>query len=517
MISPSPILDQYGKQSFQNTNGHRVDMSVLNDSRRLPWLQRRELKASYDAAAETDDLKNYWANADSYDADSANSKAVRDKIVARSRYEVANNGYADGMVQTHANYLVGTGPQLRMQTRSKGFNELVESQWRLWAKAIHLRRKLWCQAHAKVQDGEGFGVAATKLTVNHPVKLFYTIFETEQCQTPLLPFDDPLRIDGVHLDKFNDPIAYDILTTHPGSTRSDQTVTETIDARFVMHWFKLRRPGQHRAVPEFRSTLNVGGTSRRHREATVAAAETAADISALMHTQLPPDAEADPVAALSSIEFEKRMMLALPMGWDAMQMKGEHPNATYKDFHRLQINEQGRPKSMPVNVGMADSSEHNFASGKLDHLSWFQEMIVEREDGADLVLDPLFDLWFEEAVPVLGFVWDINLFGIPPHTWDWPVLPVADEKARALARGTDLENGSTTLSAVYAEQGKDFEDEVQIMAADYGVTVEELRAVLLAKNLADFSVIESDGSGKLKIGSGAKDTKSSSEDDEDGE
>ena len=211
----------------------------------------------------------------------------------------------------------------------------------------------------------------------------------------------------------------------------------TIAADFIMHWFKLRRPGQHRAVPELRSTLNVGATSRRHREATVAAAETAADISALMKTQLPPDGDADPVEALSSINFEKRMLLALPMGWDAQQMKGEHPNAAYKDFHRLQINELGRPKSMPVNVGMADSSEHNFASGKLDHLSWFQEIMVEREDCNDLVLDPLFELWFREAIMVYGWIWEVQRFGIAPHAWDWPVLPVADEKARSMARNTD--------------------------------------------------------------------------------
>ena len=107
---------------------------------------------------------------------------------------------------------------------------------------------------------------------------------------------------------------------------------------------------------------------------------------------------------------------------------------------------------MPVNVGMADSSEHNFASGKLDHLSWFAEMRVEREDANDLVLDPLFALWFQEAASpaVFDFVWQRS--DPPPHVWDWPVLPVADEKARALARHTDLQNGIVSLSAVYPQQ-----------------------------------------------------------------
>ena len=111
--------------------------------------KRPDVHATYDAARDTPDMRNYWANADGLDADSANSKGVRAKLVQRSRYEVANNGYADGMVQTHANYLIGTGPTLQLKTRSQGFNAMVEAAFARWAKAVKLRRKLWCMAHAK--------------------------------------------------------------------------------------------------------------------------------------------------------------------------------------------------------------------------------------------------------------------------------------------------------------------------------------------------------------------------------
>lgn len=61
----------------------------------------REQRAKYDAASQSDEFKNYWAAADSYDADSANSYEVRQRLIARSRYEVANNGYADGIASTY--------------------------------------------------------------------------------------------------------------------------------------------------------------------------------------------------------------------------------------------------------------------------------------------------------------------------------------------------------------------------------------------------------------------------------
>jgi capsid protein len=456
-------------------NGHsRPDAFTM----RMP---RREVRASYDAARNSDEFKNYWANADALDADSANNKGVRQRLVTRSRYEVGNNGFMDGMVQTHANYVVGTGPSLRMQTGTPGFNQAVENSFGRWAKAILLRRKLWAMAHAKVQDGEAVGLARENPKINHRVQLDLTLIETEQMQTPYLPTFTVGYVDGIKFDDFGNPIWYDILPYHPGGPFAGfmTLLPDQIPAKFVLHWFQLRRPGQHRGVPEFRSTLNVGAASRRFREATVAAAETAADIGAMLTSTLSPsgDSEPDPVAPFTSIEFTKRMLMTAPMGWDAKQMKGEHPNAQYEAFVDLQINETGRPKHIPKNIAKGDSSGYNYASGRLDHQSYFSSIDVEREDANDLVLDPLFALWWEEAVPAYG--WNADPRNPPAHLWDWPKHPVADIVSEADAADRRLKNGSTYPTQVYSEEGRDFEDELPHMAADYGVSEDEMRKILL--------------------------------------
>ena len=125
----------------------------------------RSIRGSYDAARNSEDFEKYWANADAFDADSANSREVRLSLMRRSRYEVANNGYADGIAQTTATDLVGIGPTLRMQTGSKPFNQLVELAWFNWTKAIQFRRKLWTMAHAKHVDGETFAARAKALGI----------------------------------------------------------------------------------------------------------------------------------------------------------------------------------------------------------------------------------------------------------------------------------------------------------------------------------------------------------------
>ena len=385
----SSILDSTGRP-LQKVNGKpRPELGAA-----LERLNRgRKINATYDAAQQSDETKNYWAAADDHDADSANSRDVRQTLVKRSRYEIANNGFADGIAATWATDLIGRGPSLRMQTASEGFNSLVESAWSYWCKAIQFRRKLWCMAHALHVDGEGLGVIRLAKTVNDPVKLDLRLYETEHCQTPLLGYNEPGHIDGVWFDEHGTQTHYDILREHPGASAYTRMtlVPEKIPAKFVLHWFKLRRPGQHRGVPQSTSTLNTGAAARRWREATLAAAETAADFTLFLKTQFQPD-ELDQAEPFSTLEIQKRMMTALPNAYEPFQMRAEHPNATFESFHRSLINEQARPKSMPFNKAACDSSDYNYASGRLDHSTYYGALDVDRGECDDLVLDPLFDV-----------------------------------------------------------------------------------------------------------------------------
>lgn len=442
-----------------------------------PGRPGRDINAHFDAAQNSPDFRNYWAAADSLDADSAHSREVRQRLVNRSRYEVANNGYADGMVQTHANYLVGKGPTLRMQTASKGFNQMVEAEWGRWCKAVKLRRKLWCMAHARVQDGEAFGLLRTNPRLRHQVKLDLQLIEAEQCQTPYLSPGATGKIDGITFDEFGNPISYDILPQHPGGQWSMTAKPVEVPALFVLHWFILRRPGQHRAVPEFRSTLNDGAQGRRWREATVSSAESVAQANIFIKTQLTPDTVNDPdVIPYDTVPFKKGMITALPNGFDPFQLDSKHPNSTFGEFNKSLISQQGRPKNMPFNVAACDSSAYNFASGKLDHQPYYLTLDCERMDGDDLVLDPLFEMWFAEAAEIFG--WVTGPFPLPPHVWDWPALPKADIRTEAAARDTDLRNGTVSLSKVYSDDGRDFDDELPKLASDYGVSEDEMRQIL---------------------------------------
>jgi capsid protein len=453
---------------------------------------KRQSAMTFDAARSGTDLDGHWAHADALDSDSANQQA-RQTLVKRSRYETGSNGYYAGIIRSHCDMLVGTGPNLRMLTGNRAFNQLVEREFYQWARDVQLRRKLWCMAHARTQDGEVFAMLIDNPVSRNPVTLDFIPMETEQCQTPMMTFGlNGGYIDGIKFDEYNNIEHYDILPEHPGSNHLYAMTLDPIKVppQNMLHWFKLERPGGHRGLPDCKSTLNVGASSRRHREATVAAAETAADYAAISTTthNAAGDNEPDPILPFTGVPLQKRTHAFNPMGWDITQMKAEHPNATYESFHRLQISEQARPLSMPYNAAACDSSTYSFASGKLDTLIYRTTLDVERMDCDDLVLDRIFAAWFREWTIVA------NRRDIPPnHQWDWPKHPSIDSEAEERARDTKLKNGTLTMRQAFSDDGMDYEDQLIVSAEDlFGEatdeTIAKVRQINVLKNTPQHAI-----------------------------
>ena len=452
-------------------NGKPANGKPRQDVLQALAVAGRRAVMSFDAARPGSDLDEHFKFADSLDPDSAYSPQVRRTLIKRSRYEQGSNGIYDGIVSTHCNLLMGTGPTLRMLTGSRNFNQLVEREFYNWMQQTHLRRKLWAMCHGRYGDGETLAILQDNPALPS-VTLDVLPIEAEQCHTPYGEVAEAGRVDGIYFDEFNNVVAYDVLPEHPGSQWQTLTMKAIrVSAANMLHWFKLKRAGAHRGIPEGTSSLPVGATSRRHREATVAAAETAASIAALIYSKLNPNADDEryPLIPMTEVPMPKRALVALPDGWEANQMKGEHPNAEYGTFHRLQVSETARPFHMPVNLAMCDSSTYSFASGKLDTLGYRAALDVERQDCSDTVLDPIFAAWFRE--------WTIveSRRDIPPtHEWVWPKHPVIDEVADASAVATNLSTGRTTLRQVCSADGYDYEDQLAIQAEDiFGEASEE--------------------------------------------
>jgi len=427
----------------------------------------RLIRARFDAAVTNVDNIRHWAGADSLSADAAASPGVRRTLRNRSRYEAANNSYARGIVLTLANDCVGTGPRLQLLTGDSETNRIVEKAFANWATEVRLAEKLRTMRMAKSVDGEAFGVLTANGKLSSPVKLDIRLVEADRVKSPDLGLTHRLAVDGIEFDRHGNPTRYFVLRDHPGQMRF-ATFLDTCDripARNMMHWFRADRPGQHRGVPEITPGLPLFAQLRRYTLAVLGAAETAADFAAVLYTDAPANGEAASVEPMDIVELEKRMATTLPDGWKLGQIKAEQPGTTYSEFKRELLNEIARCLNMPYNIAAGNSSGYNYASGRLDHQTYYKSIRVEQAHMGNVVLDRIFAAWRAEAMLTTELA-VLRGLGSLPHQWFFDGTEHVDPAKEAKAQAARLGSHTTTLAIEYARQGRDWETELRQRAKE---------------------------------------------------
>jgi capsid protein len=462
-------------------DGRPIVPTVIRAARATRAIGR--LSAASDAARTTDDNRKHWALADGLSANAAASPSVRRTLRNRARYEVANNSYARGMVQTIANDCIGTGPRLQLVSESipEGDLAFAEREFAAWMQAVGLAEKLRTMRIAKTEDGEALALEVDNPALPTPVKMDVQLIEAEQCTSGTLFLPTPTRIDGIDFDNAGNPSRYHVLRVHPGDPMASLATPEPIAASRVFHWFRVDRPGQRRGVPEITPALPLFAQLRRYTLAVIAAAETAADIAAYLQSDGNATGEADEVEPLDTIPIEQRMLMTLPSGWKINQLKAEQPATGYKEFKNEILNEVGRCMNVPFNVAAGNSSGYNYSSGRLDHQIYFRSQEIDRAQLALIMLDRLFVKWRNEAILIEDYL-PQSLRRIDTdwnHEWFWDGGDLLDPEAESKALENLLATNGTTLADWYARKGKDWQKQLRQRAReknlerDLGITPAE--------------------------------------------
>lgn len=434
------------------------------------------VRARYDSAATNSENRRHWANADALSANAANSVAVRKTLRMRARYETANNSYARGIVNTLANDVVGRGPRLQMLGTDAESNRIIEAEFAKWARAVGLAEKLRTMRATRAVDGEAFALLTSNPRLPTPVKLDIRLVEAEQIATPGASNAAGV-VDGIEFDQYGNVSAYSVLRAHPGDGYGDFSEADWVSAGNVLHWFRADRPGQARGIPEITPALPLFAQLRRYTLAVIAAAETAADYAAVLYTDSPANGEADSYEDVPpEIEIERRVMTTLPAGWKFGQFDAKQPVTTYKMFKDELLNEIARCLNMPFNVAAGNSSGYNYASGRLDHQTYYAAIGVDRSDCEIVVLNRIKSAWFAEALLIPGYLPTNEEI---PNTWFWDGREHVDPLKEASAQRERLANNTTTLADEWAARGHDWESklrqrakEIQLLK-ELGITIEQ--------------------------------------------
>jgi capsid protein len=210
----------------------------------------------------------------------------------------------------------------------------------------------------------------------------------------------------------------------------------------------------------------------------VSAAEAAADFAGVLYTDAPANGEADAVEAMDSIQLERNMLLTMPGGWKMAQVDPKQPVTTYGEFKREILNEISRCLNIPFNIAAGNSSGYNYASGRLDHQTYYKAIKVDRAHMEEIILDRILESWLNEWRLLKKRTLD---FCNCRHVWFWDGQEHVDPQKEANAQAVRLQSRTTSLASEYAKQGKDWETELRQIAREkelmeeLGIATEEIK------------------------------------------
>lgn len=466
---------------------------TLATTKKPAKIGRVQLK--YDAAQTTPNNARHWVAADNLSAIESNSEPVRQVLRSRSRYEVANDPIAHGIIKTLVDDTVGTSPRVQIVSGPDTFeiDDQVERAFKKWAEDNKLAQKSRLMRRTKVVDGESFLVmsrgsavasVAGSIFPEPSVQLGIHLVEADRVTTPGV-YATTEKVSGIDYDRYGNPTRYHILRNHPGATGPADQKSDPIPASMVVHWFNQHRAGDARGIPEITPALELFALRRRYTLATTEAAEHISNIVGIMQTDAPADGDSDEVyddeSAFDTVDFARGQIMTLPYGYKYTQADAKHPTATFVQFQHELIGQIARCLNMPFNIAAANSSGYNYASGRLDHQGWAKTIEVERSDMVSTVLNPIFWAWFNEATLVRGYLPEkarthsyrksLDLF------WYFDGAGHVDPVKEAEGQSRRLGNGTTTLAIEAAREGRDWKEvakqraEEQKFYADLGMVV----------------------------------------------
>lgn len=435
----------------------------------------------------------------------------RDTMVARTRDLRRNNPLASGAVQSHIDTVVGSGLRLVAKPDWKALGLSVEwaeawerevqGRWRLYAEDPDF----YCDAGRRLNFSgllnqgyrsymESSEILATLEWLPRRSDRYATCVNMVHPDRLSNPRDraDAWRLrGGVELDGFGGPLAYHLRNAHESDQRWidapawgwKRVPTYTVRGRRqVIHIFDCEQPGQTRGKPAFVSVLSDMWMLKRWKKASVQAAIINAMYSATIKSSMADVRDAlgesnndDQLKAYmaakqawhkdKSVHFDGAKVLQLLPGEEFDLKSAQHPAAGFAEFESATLRHIAAGLNMSYEQLSRDYSKTNYSSARAAMLEAWRFFSGRRHHIASAFASQIYACWLEEALDRA----DVQIprgapdFYTAKTAWtrcQWIGAPRGhiDELKEIEARREKYELGITTLEALCAEEGEDWEE-----------------------------------------------------------
>lgn len=460
-------------------------MAIFDFFKPKPKSEPKIFKRAYSAANTGRLFADFNSSERSADSELSTVLTI---IRARSRDLARNNAYMRRYLQLLQSNVVGKkGVSYQSKALAAGGtldmlgNQAVENAFNAWGRKGNCTvdgslsfvdaQKLVMEGLAR--DGEVF-------VIKHRSGSFQDSFALE--------FIEPDQVDeklnqksangndirmGIEIDNFRRPVAYHLLTYHPGDfehtsiSKSKKHIRITADK--VIHIYMRRRAGQTRGEPWAASAITSIKQLDGWREASIVAARVGASKMGFFTSPAGDGFVADDLDGnIPIMDAQPGSMHQLPAGVDFKSFDPQYPTSEFDSFHKAVL--KGIASGLGVSYtalanDLEATSYSSIRQGALDERDFYsniQEFLIEH------FIRPVFESWLESSmemdsfgIPVRQYQKFANAAEFRGRSWNW-----VDPQKEMTAAITGLQAGILSLSDVAANYGKDSEELLSQIARD---------------------------------------------------
>jgi lambda family phage portal protein len=425
-------------------------------------------------------------------------KAALAVLRNRCRDLARNNEYAKRYIQlAKANVVGDRGVSLQVKARNDNGtmdvfgNDVIERAWRQWGRKGTCTvdgRLSWVDAQRLfvenlVRDGE----VLVRL-VNYPNRFGMALEFIEpdlldEQYNHDLPNGNKIRM-GVELDKFNRPVAYHLLTRHPGDFQGGmigKSKWVRVPADNLLHLYLPERAQQTRGVPMMAVAITSLKMLHGYREAELVAARVGASKMGVITSPSGDGFMGDDTENSHTpiLDAEPGTFQQLPAGFDIKMFDPTHPTTAFADFEKAVL--RGIASGLGVSYtslasdleGVSYSSIRQGALEDRDQWKVVQDFLIQH------FVQPVFERFLMKImeggvinIPATRFDKFAEATVFRARGFQW-----VDPQREMQAAVVGLQNGILSLQDVANQYGRDVEetfDQIEAekqMAESYGISL----------------------------------------------
>lgn len=468
---------------------HQSEILARWNMTQSPTALKRQKEVRRFEAAQNSRLNFGWTNTNTkIDADLRNDLT---SLRGRSRNLSINNDYARKFLQmVQANVVGPAGFTLQSQvTDSSGASDTlarnaIETAFWNWGRVgqCETSGKLsfndFCRLYIRTaaNDGEVLvrRVRNQKFEFGYKLQII-DIDRLDILHNEELKNGNTVRM-GVELDQYGAPVAYWLLTRHPGeymAAGSGQAMRERVPATDIFHNFIADRPEQTRGFPWMAASMARMNMLGGYEEAAITAARNGASKMGFFTS---PDGSAAGLADSQddlgnfTTTAEPGTFDVIPQGYTFQQYNPEYPTQNYDSFVKSCLRGIASGLGVAYNALASDLEGVNFSSIRAGVLEERENWMVLQNWMIETFLRPMFMDWLESALlkgkcvmPNGSALPAGKLFKFTAHAWQgrrWQwVDPLKDIEASITA----IRAGLSTPQIVAAQMGLDIEDVIDAL------------------------------------------------------